>query len=317
MGQCLITGVSGFLGSYLAELALAQGWDVYGTVRSDPGNVLHLEGKVHLVRCDILDRAQVEACVRAVQPGIVFHLAAQSLPALSWQDPDLTFRVNVFGTRHVLEAVRAVAPEATVLLAGSSAEYGFIAPEEIPVRENRLLQPASPYGVSKVAADLLARLYWRTYSIKAIVVRPFFVIGPRKSADVCSDFARGIVAVERGDQQALNVGNLEAVRDFLDVHDAVRAFWLLASRGAPGDVYNVCSGGGHRVREVLEHLLMLANTPISVEPDASRMRPADEPVVIGDNTKLAALGWLPRVPLPQTLEEVLAYWRRFENFIWA
>ncbi|MDP2948666.1 MAG: GDP-mannose 4,6-dehydratase [Chloroflexota bacterium] len=308
--QALVTGVGGFLGSYLAELLLDRGCVVYGAVRRGPANVACLKDRLSLLPCDVLDAAQVEAAVRESQPEVVFHLAAQSLPVLSWKDPEDTFRTNVFGTLNLLEAVRKASPAATVVVAGSSAEYGFASPEEAPRREDRPLRPASPYGVSKVAAGLLGHLYWHTYGLKVVHVRPFFVIGPRKTSDACSDFARGIVAVERGERRAVSVGNLEAVRDFLDVRDAVRGLWLLGEKGTPGEVYNLCSGTGNKVRELLDILVSMAERSIPVEQDLARLRPIDEPVIIGDNTRLRALGWSPQIPLDQTLKDILDYWRR-------
>jgi len=306
----LITGAGGFLGSHLAELLVSRGLSVFGTVRRTDRDLERVDGTITLLPCDIRDRALVEAAVLKARPTLVFHLAAQSLPMLSWKDPESTFGVNVLGTQHLLEAVRKASPDSTVIVVCSSAEYGLGAPEEIPIQETKELRPASPYGVSKVATDLLALLYWRTYGMKVVRVRPFPVIGSRKVGDVCSDFAQGIVAVERGAQPSLKVGNLAAVRDFLDVSDAVQALWLLAQKGTPGEVYNLCSGVGHPVQEVLDILLSLARVPVPVEADPDRLRPADEPELIGDNSKLQALGWRAERALPSALTDILAYWRR-------
>ena len=240
---------------------------------------------------------------------MVFHLAAQSLQTVSWREPESTFEVNVFGTLNLLEAIRKTDLSPTIIVAGSSAEYGFSSPEEIPIKEDKALNPASPYGVSKVAVDMFGRLYARTYGMKIIRTRPFYVIGPRKAADVTSDFARGIVAIGRGDQMSLKVGNLEAVRDYLNVKDATRAFLLLVERGSPGAVYNICTGAGYSIQELLDRLISLSRSPVQVEPDPARMRPADEPVVVGDNSKLKALGWNPEVQLDQSLGSILDYWR--------
>jgi GDP-4-dehydro-6-deoxy-D-mannose reductase len=309
MGVCLVTGVGGFLGSHLADFLLTQGWSVFGILRHDASNVAHIQDGVTLLRCDILNRELIESAVQEARPEAIFHLAAQSLPSVSWRDPEATFRVNILGTLNLLEAVRKARLDPMIVMAGSSAEYGLSTPEEIPIKEDVPLRPSSPYGVSKVAASLLALLYRHTFGMKVIVVRPFFVIGPRKTGDVCSDFARGIVAVEKGVRPFVRVGNLDTVRDFLDVQDAVRAFWLLAQEGTPGEVYNVSSGVGHRIQTVLEMLLSMASKPISVERDPARLRPMDAAVMVGDNSRLRALGWAPRVPLDQSLARILAYWR--------
>lgn len=309
MTRCLITGAEGFLGCHLAEFLVAKGLTVYGTVQGDTRNLDHIKDKLALLPCDVVDRQRVNEVALETKPDVVFHLAAQSLPVLSWQDPETTFRVNVMGTLHLLEAIRRADLDSVVVVAGSSAEYSIGGQDEMPIKESRELRPTSPYGVSKVAVDLLSRFYWQTYGMKVIRVRPFFIVGPRKTGDVCSDLVRGIVEIEEGQSDTLMVGNLEAVRDFLDVRDAVRALCLLAEKGAPGEVYNICSGVGHKVQEVLDTLLSMAAKPIQVEHKQQRMRPFDEPVVVGDNSKLQALGWQPQIPLEETLARILEYWR--------
>ena len=309
MSVCLITGIGGFLGSHLADFLLVQGSSVFGIVRRDTRNIAHPQNGAALFRCDILDKAQIESVVREARPEVIFHLAAQSLPSRSWQEPEATFQVNVLGTMNLLEAVRAAGLDPILIVAGSSAEYGPSSPGNMPIKEDTLLRPASPYGVSKVATSLLALLYRRAFGMKVVVARPFFVIGPRKAGDVCTDFARGIVAVEKGEQPSLKIGNLEAVRDFLDVEDAVRALWLLAQKGIPGEAYNICSGVEHKIQTVLEILLHMSSRPIPVEHDITRLRPVDEPAVLGDNSRLRALGWAPEVPLDQSLARILDYWR--------
>jgi GDP-4-dehydro-6-deoxy-D-mannose reductase len=209
----------------------------------------------------------------------------------------------------LLEAVRTAGLTPVVVVTGSSAEYGFGQPDEIPIREDRPLRPASPYGVSKVATSTLALLYHRAFDMKVVVARPFFVIGPRKVGDVCSNFARGIVAVESGEQASLRVGNLETVRDFLDAEDAVRALLLLAEGGTPGQVYNICSGAGHKIASVLDVFLRMSFRPITVDRDPALLRPVDEPIVVGDNSRLRALGWTPQVALDDSLSRILNYWR--------
>jgi len=306
---CLITGVGGFLGSHLADFALTQGWTVSGILRQDSRNIEEIRHRVVLFRSDILDRTQIDNAVQKIRPEVIFHLAAQSSPSISWTELERTFHVNVLGTLNLLESVRAAGLKPVVVVAGSSAEYGFSKPEEIPIREDKPLRPASPYGVSKAASTALALLYHRAFGMQVVVIRPFFVIGPRKTGDVCSSFARGIVAVETGEQTSLKVGNLEAVREFLDAEDAVRALWLLARQGLPGQTYNVCSGQGHKIASVLEAFLRMSSRSIPVEHDPALLRPVDEPVVVGDNSRLRSLGWIPRVPLDDSLSRILDYWR--------
>lgn len=309
MSSCFITGIGGFLGSHLADSALAKGWTVFGLLRRDSHNLAEIRPKVTLFRSDILDKTQVENAVQKVRPEVIFHLAAQSSPSTSWTEPERTFHVNVLGTMNLLEAARTAGLKPIVVVAGSSAEYGFSQPDEILIREDMPLRPASPYGVSKMAASALALLYHRAFDMKVLVVRPFFVIGSRKVGDVCSNFARGIVAVERGEQTSLRVGNLETTRDFLDAEDAVRALWLLAEEGTPGQVYNICSGAGHKIASVLDVFLRMGSRPITVDRDPALLRPVDEPIVVGDNSRLRALGWIPQVSLDDSLSRILDYWR--------
>ena len=313
MSRALITGVGGFLGSHLAEFLVAQGVAVWGTVHRDTTNIEHLQPGLTVLPCDILDKQRLTAVLAELQPDVVVHLAAHTSPVRSWQDADTTFRVNVSGTLCLLDAVRVAGSDPVVVVACSSAEYGLASENGVPVKESGEFQPASPYGVSKVAADLLSRLYWQAYGTKVVRVRPFFIVGPRKTGDVCSDFARGIVAVEKGRSDSVSVGNLEAVRDFLDVRDAVSALWLLAEKGAPGEVYNLCSGVGRPVREVLELLISLAGNNIRYQVVPEKLRCHDVRTCIGDNGKLKTLGWRPEIPLEKTLADMLDYWREAEQ----
>lgn len=310
MNRCLITGCGGFIGSYLAELLLEIGLNVYGTVHQESGNIEHLKDRLTVLRCDILDKDRVESVVREVNPNFVFHLAAQSLVMPSWQDPEKTFKINILGTFYLLDSIRKAAIDPVIEVTCSSAEYGFSNDDEIPIKETKRFRPASPYGVSKVTEDMLAYLYWQTYGMKIIRVRPFFVVGPRKETDVCSDFARGIAEIEAGRRNSLSIGNLEAVRDFVDVRDTVRAMWLLIEKGAPGEVYNICSGKGYKIEDILDKLICLSSQPIQIYHDPNLMRPSDEPVIIGDNSKLCGLSWKQRVPIERTLSDMLDYWRK-------
>ncbi|MDO8616017.1 MAG: GDP-mannose 4,6-dehydratase [Dehalococcoidia bacterium] len=310
MQRCLITGCAGFIGSHLAERLLAEGWSVYGTARRQRRNLERLGGRLNVRECDMLDSARVEALVAEARPDAVFHLAAQSSVPNSWRQPELTFRVNVFGTLNLLEALRRAAPAATTVVVTSSAVYGPTHDHELPIRESRELRPSSPYGVSKTAADMLARLYGQAYGLKVMRARPFFVTGPRKLGDVCSDFCRGAVEIENGKRQSLDVGNLEAVRDFVDVRDAVEALRLLAAEGQPGEAYNICSGTGTRVSDLLSMVTGAARIPIPVHPDPERYRPLDDPITVGDRSRLSALGWEPRLPIEQTVVDTLEFWRR-------
>lgn len=313
MKRCLITGMGGFLGSYLAQFLCGEGLTVAGTVHEESSHPLPIPDLANAFPCDILDGEQVAKAVDETRPGVLFHFAARSLPQRSWEDPETTFRVNIIGVVNVLEAVRRAGRDPIVVIAGSSAEYGAVAPEQLPISEDGLIHPTSPYGASKAAADVLTRFYAAAYGIKAIRIRPFQAIGPRKMGDMCSDFARGIVAVERGLEPVLRVGNLEAVRDFLDVRDVVGGAWLIAEEGLPGQAYNICSGVGHSGQDVLNILLSHSSRAVPVERDPARLRPGDQPMVVGDNSRLRALGWEQTVPLEQSLISILEYWRETDD----
>lgn len=320
--RVLITGITGFAGSHLAELLLAEGpslyggapVEVYGTVRwrSRLDNVAHLRERVRLVECDLRDRTSVDEALAAVRPDRVFHLAAQSFVPSSWNAPQETFVTNVIGQINLLEAVRTLVPGARVLVAGSSEEYGLVHSHEVPIAEDQPLRPLSPYGVSKVAQDLLGFQYARSYGLHVVRTRAFNHTGPRRGhVFVTSNLARQVAEMEAGLRApVLEVGNLEARRDFTDVRDVVRAYALVLERGAPGEVYNVASGRSWSVAEVVELLRGLGRVPFAVRQDPARLRPSDVPLLVGDARRLRALtGWEPRIPFPQTLADLLDWWR--------
>jgi GDP-4-dehydro-6-deoxy-D-mannose reductase len=259
--------------------------------------------------CDISHPDQVQAVVERAKPERVFHLAAESHPAKSWQDPEETFRVNLLGTLNLFDALRRQNLDCLALVFGSSAEYGRPPSECDRISETLPLRPDSPYGVSKVAAELLSNVYARAYGMRITHVRPFFVVGPGRASNVCSDFAMRITEIELGLADSLGVGNLAAVRDFVDVRDAARAIWMIAEKGVPGEVYNLCSGQGYAIQEVLDHMLALTANPIQVYTDPQKFRPLDTPVLIGDNTKLQQLGWMPEIPIQTSLADILNFWR--------
>ena len=312
---CLITGCGGFIGSFLAELMAGRGWTVVGTAHRSRKNLESLEEKITVRALDLADREAIRRLVREAQPDAVIHLGGQSYIAPSWEDPVGTFQVNIVGTFHLLEAIREVPGSPVVIVVGSSAEYGH-GHGDAPITEDAAFRPASPYGVSKVAQDMLGHMFWRRYGMKVIRARPFALFGPRKDTDAISGFARGIVRVERGEAGAVSVGDLEVIRDFLDVRDGARALAHLVDRGTAGEVYNLCSGTGTRLRDILERLIARAEGPVTVQADPARTRRADVPVLIGDNAKLRRLDWEPEIPLEQTLQDTLEFWRASHGVKW-
>ena len=307
--KCLITGCDGFIGRFLTDLLLKEGIAVYGAVQrftkqSDP-----LKDKIAILEYEILDKERAVEVMTDVKPDYVIHLAAWADIPSSWQDPEKAIVTNMLGTLYLLEGIRKAGISPSVEVACSSAEYGLCQTDEIPIKEVKEFRPASPYAVSKIGADMLSYLYWYSYGMKITRIRPFHVTGPGKFPDACSDFSRGIVNIEKGNKRALEVGNLEAVRDILDVRDCVRAIWLLILKGKPGEAYNICSGKGNKMADILSKLISLSTKEIKVVPDPTKMRPADDPVLIGDNSKLRSLGWKPQVPIEKTLSDILNYWR--------
>jgi GDP-4-dehydro-6-deoxy-D-mannose reductase len=314
--RVLITGITGFAGSHLAEYILAEhpGVEVYGLVRwrSRTENIEAVRGRVVLKEGDLKDLASLRAVLDQVRPDRIFHLAAQSFVPSSWKLPAETFAINALGQINLFEAALSLKLAPRIQIAGSSEEYGHVNPDEVPMKETNPLRPLSPYAVSKVAQDLLAYQYFKSYGLPAIRTRGFNHTGPRRGdVFVTSNFAQQIVEVEKGKREpVIRVGNLEAKRDFSDVRDIVRAYWLAAERGEPGDVYNIGSGRAYAMREVLETLLGKSKVKVRVEVDPERLRPSDVPILLADASKFRKLtGWEPRIPFEKTMADLLDYWR--------
>lgn len=310
MARCLITGCEGFIGSHLADLLVNMGHEVYGTVYGDTTNIKHLKGKIAILDCDVNDTEKVKETIQKSKPDYIFHLAAQSFVMASWEDPHLTLKTNILGTLNLLEAARRMEVNPLIEIVGSSSVYGPRSVEELPLKEETDFRPTSFYAVSKVGEEMLGYLYAKVYGMKVIRVRPFNMTGPRKTGDACSDFTRGLVEIEKGLKRYLEVGNLETVRDFTDGRDAVKALWIIAQKGVAGEVYSLCSGKGYKMKDILNMAIKLSGLEkVEVRQVPSKMRPYDDPIYIGDNSKLRRLGWEPKIPMEKTLSDMLEYWR--------
>ncbi len=292
--RALVTGAQGFVGPYLVSHLEAEGDDVVG-LGPEP---------------DIRVGDAIRAAIVDAKPAVVYHLAAASHVGSSWSAPVEVLRINAEGTLNVLLAAEAAGAERVVVI-GSAEEYGIVAPEDQPITEATPLRPVTPYGASKVAAEVLALQAHRARGLPVLVVRAFNHLGPGQSDRlVASTLARQVAENERSGADVILAGDLTARRDFTDVRDVVRAYRLLATAGEPGQAYNVCSGVDVPVSRVAEHLIGLAGRSMRVEVDPERLRPVDLPVLRGDPSKLrAATGWQPRIPLEQTLADLLDWWR--------
>lgn len=314
MRKVLITGVSGFVGSHLADYLLTmEDIQVYGTIRhrSNWDNILHIKNKMKVIDCNIVDAISVMQVIKGIKPDYIFHLAAQSFVPTSWKAPQDTLQTNIIGTVNILEAVREYIPECKVLVIGSSEEYGKVYENEIPIRESNPLRPLSPYGVSKVTQDLLAQQYHKSYGLNVYISRAFNHEGPRRGeVFVTSDFAKQIVEIENDKRSIILVGNLDAIRDFTDVRDIVRAYWILVNKGVSGFPYNICSGEGTKIGDLLKMLISISEIfDFTIVQDEDKMRPSDVPILIGECSAMHTLGWERNYSLNQTLTDILDYWR--------
>ncbi|MGQ9626369.1 MAG: GDP-mannose 4,6-dehydratase [Anaerolineae bacterium] len=311
--KAFITGIAGFAGSHLAEYLLENtDLEVYGLIHQRADNISHLREKLTLASGDARDLIFLAEILSEIRPDYIFHLAAQSSVHSSWQNPWETFENNVRSQLSILQTAVDLGLEPRILVVGSNEEYGFISPEDLPLKEDSPLRPISPYGVSKVAQDFLGLQYYLGYGVHTVRVRPFNHIGPRQSERfVASAFARQIAEIEFGlKPPVLKVGNLESKRDFTDVRDVVRAYYLALKHGEPGEVYNIGSGVPRGVREILSLLLSMSEMEISIKQDPAYLRPSDVPISYCDPTKLRQqTGWKPLIPLEDSLRDTLKYWR--------
>ncbi len=310
--RILITGAAGFVGPYLAQhlRSMVPKAEIWGLVWSDdersaPEFVTPIPG-------DLTDRPSLSRAIETARPEIVFHLAGASSVASSWDNPDLFLKVNLEGSINLFEAIRDSGCDSRIVLASSAEIYGSVPLAEQPIVENTPLQPLSPYGKSKAAQDLAALQYFQEFGLQTIRLRLFHHTGPaRPPFFVASSFARQIARIEQGlDPPTLSVGNLDAVRDFSDVRDVARAYWLVADRGEAGAAYNVCSSRGRSMGQLLDMMLAMTASKVEISIDPDRLRAADIPHLVGDHTRLStATGWQPEIAFEQTLEDLLDWWR--------
>lgn len=303
------------MGSHLAEYLLAQEFSVYGLSRGKHGdaNIAAFRHRVTMLDGDLTEASSIVAILRDVKPDLIFHLAAQAAVPLAWADPAGTLRDNILGQLNLLQGIITAAIDPLILIPGSNEEYGLIYPHELPVQETNPFRPTNPYGVSKIAQDMMAYQFFLSHKLRCIRVRPFNHIGPRQSEIyVASAFAKQIAEAESDRGEALiKVGNLEVRRDFTDVRDVVRGYHMALSQGQWGEVYNLGSGKAISTHELLNLLLSKSKIAVSVRQDPVLLRPLDNPVSVCDFTKFRRqTGWQPEIPMDRTLEDLLNYWRQ-------
>jgi len=308
----LVTGAEGFIGSNMVRFLQVKGWNVVGTYRPHDSNSFPKLPNLKFVQCDLRNGQRVEQVVQACQPTHIFHLAAQSLPTVSWSDPVFTFESNIMGSLYLFEAVRYMKKRPVVVSACSSAEYGNVPQASIPVTEEYPPVPLHPYGISKLCLDLLAREYHADYGVPVVNIRLFNTTGPGKTNDAPSDFVRRIIRIKKGLQPPiLEVGNLKPQRAFLDVQDTVRGFYAAAIKGKRGEVYNLCAPKTYEIGELLKTAIRLSGVKAEIRPAAHLMRPSDEKIIFGSTDKLRKhTGWKPLRSVEQTLSSMLEYWDR-------
>lgn len=296
MKTCLITGSSGFVGQHLKNELIAQGYQVF---------------EFDIKRgCNLLDYEHVRNDLDLFRPDEIYHLAAQAYVPESVTNPARTMQVNVIGTINLLEAVKNLGIETKILLACTSEEYGLVKGTEIPINEGNPLRPQSPYAISKVTVDMLGDWYTKQHGLHIVRTRAFNHTGPgRGEMYVESSFAKQIATIEASGQPGtIYHGNLDAVRDFTDVRDMVRAYILAVT--APVGYYNIGSGKGIAIKDLLNYLMSLIQTPIRLEESKSRMRKTEVPVLVCDASRFKMItGWEPQIPFEQTMQNLLDYWR--------
>ncbi len=310
--RALITGITGFAGGHLAQILLDRGDEVFGVALDEGAGLGHLSQELIPILADLCDPAVVTQLLHDGQPEAIYHLAGQAFVPKAWADPWGTMENNIRPQLNILQAMVEQKSKARLLVVASNQIYGHVRDDQLPVNEETPLRPDNPYGVSKVVQDILGLQYHLSHGLDVLRVRAFNHIGPRQSpVFVAASFAKQIAEIEAGlIEPMIRVGNLEAKRDFTDVTDVMRAYALLVDYGDPGEAYNVGTGRAYSIQYLLDVLLSHSTVEIKIEPDPTRMRPSDVPIIYADNSKLRAkTNWKPLVKFEDSLPCVLDYWR--------
>ena len=308
--KVLVTGGTGMVGSHFMNSYKQDGAEVYGIARNSASSRLAAVQDSSIIRCDIMERDALMKIFKEIRPDVIIHMAAQAFNGDSWNSEYVTHNTNYIGTLNVLYCARELDYDVKVLLACSSAEYGNITPEDCPLVEERLLTPWTPYGVSKVGVEMLGRQYFLNFGLKVFLPRMFIHVGTgHPPATAIQNFARQLALIKTGVlEPEIHVGNLTSARDFIDVREGVAAMRLLLEKGNPGEPVNICTGKAYKIQEILDMLVEISGTNAKVISDPALFRVADEPLLLGDDTKIKALGFVPKYTMYQTLEDVFADW---------
>ncbi|MFW9874098.1 MAG: GDP-mannose 4,6-dehydratase [Candidatus Thorarchaeota archaeon] len=341
METIIITGANGFIGSHLIDHCISEKVEIYATEKPNQvyRNLSHYTNgkltftndekqqflgesiiiptdnkRLTILECDVNDAVLLEKIIKKVNPNYIFHFAAQPYITPSWDDPVGTIETNVIGTINIFEPIKKNDLKTRVMLACTSAEYGTSIQLNRPLKESDPLLAVHPYGISKIAAELLARQYYINFGIEIVNLRFFNQTGIRRVNDAPSDFVRKVAEIESGrSNPIIKVGNLDPYRDFTDIKDSIIAIWLAAIKGKPGETYNICSNKRIQIRELLKIILSFSKEKIEVvENFPEKLRNIDEDVILGDNSKIKdELGWLPKIPIEITLKEMFIYWLKY------
>jgi GDP-4-dehydro-6-deoxy-D-mannose reductase len=320
MKKILITGIGGFVGRHFVDYLSKdpQGSEIHGIARSKPPEGIFFchpsnDSKIFYHQADVTDTALIRSIINEVRPDQILHLAAQSSVAESWISPAPSFLNNISGFLNVIEAVRQSSCSPRILSIGSSEQYGRVEKSDLPLREDHPLHPDNPYAAGRVAQEYLAMVYHEGYGLDICCTRSFNHCGPGQSDRfVASSIARQFARMAQGKQdKVIHIGNGSIVRDFLDVRDVVRAYALLLEKGVSGQVYNICSGKGHTIRELVTILAETRKEKVQIVEEAQKMRPRDNPCLIGSNAKVrAAVHWQPEIALADSLDEMVTCWEK-------
>ena len=308
----LITGITGMVGSHFANACRARGWNTCGIARFSAASRQAARDDAAVIRGDITDQRHLTAVFKRMQPDLVIHMAAQAFNGMSWAMENYTYQANVTGTLNVLRCALELAPKSRVLIACSSAEYGDVQPADCPLVEDRPLRPITPYGVTKVATEMIGFQHFKNHGLPVFLPRMFIHVGTgHPPATAIQNFARQLALIAAGKlPPVLRVGNLESARDFIDVRDGVEAMMLLLERGQPGVPVNICTGRAHSIRDTLDRLVKASGLEVEIQADSGLFRPSDEPLLLGDNSRIQTLGWRQRHSFDETLAAVYADWQQ-------